>query len=69
MVWPGVSRAVDKVVSELLDIPVTHSEHPQIVRYPRVGGYYRQHMDTSEDRLDMISGAGRSQIEGERVSV
>ena len=61
--------SVDTVVSDLLDIPLTHSEHPQIVRYPRAGGYYTEHMDTSEDRLLMSVGPGRSQIEGERVSV
>jgi hypothetical protein len=38
-----------------------------VVRYPRSNGYYTAHLDSSEDRLDMSVGAGRSQIEGERV--
>lgn len=59
---------MDAVVSELLDIPVTHSEHPQVVRYPKEGGYYKPHMDTSDERLLMNTGPGRSQLEGERVS-
>lgn len=60
---------VDAVVSELVGIPLTHSEHPQIVRYPKEGGFYKSHMDTSENRLEWNGEtAGRSQIEGERVS-
>lgn len=58
--------SIDAIVSELIDIPVSHSEHPQVVRYPLSGGFYKAHMDTSDNRLEMLN-AGRSQIEGERV--
>ena len=64
----GYRHVIDARVGRLVGLPVSHSEHPQVVRYPRSGGYYRPHLDTSTERLDYGPSAGRSQIEGERVA-